>query len=219
MNYDIVQKAAQSLHLDIMGGFNPTKADDDLTGFGTLIMLSPLEPSFWDYFETQKEYKDKAPNPVDRWSARVVTALAAALGGQPYFPFTGPPYQPFYRWALRTGRCHGSPINLLVHDTAGMFVSFRGAIALPHRFELPQTAPSPCLSCANTPCVTTCPIDAFANNIYDVQACRKDIQDDNKEACLSRGCAARRACPVSQTYGRLEKQSSYHMRVFLENGM
>ena len=32
--------------------------------------------------------------------------------------------------------------------------------------------------------------------------------------CMSKGCAVRRACPVSQSYGRMEDQSAFHMRAF-----
>ncbi|MDO6797824.1 ferredoxin [Shimia thalassica] len=218
MNYGILQQAARAMHLDILGAFHPEENDAELSGFGTLVMLSPLEPDFWDHFTTQREFIDKVPNPVDQWSSRVVTALAAALGAQPFFPFTGPPYQPFYQWALKTGRCYPSPINLLVHDTAGLFVSFRGAIALPQKIDLPASGLSPCESCADKPCLSTCPVDAFASGVYDVGACRDVIGAQDPKSCLSRGCAARRSCPASSGYGRLEEQSSYHMRVFLENG-
>lgn len=218
MNYAILQSAARSLHLDILGAFHPKQDDPDLAGFGTLVLLSPLEPRFWDHFTTQPEYLNNVPNPVDQWSSRVVTALAAALGGQPFFPFTGPPYLPFFQWALKTGRCHPSPINLLVHDRAGLFVSFRGAIALPQHIDLPVAPPSPCKACTDKPCKSTCPVDAFATDTYDVEACRTMIAASDVSDCLTRGCAARRACPASADYGRLEPQSAYHMRVFLKNG-
>ena len=32
--------------------------------------------------------------------------------------------------------------------------------------------------------------------------------------CLTRGCAARRACPRSQAYARVADQSAYHMGQF-----
>lgn len=217
IGYDTLKAAANALHLDILGGFHPTRDDPDLSGFETLVLLGPLEPAFWTYFKTQKEFRDGAANPIDRWSSRTVTSLAVALGGHPFFPYAGPPYLPFYQWARRTERCHSSPVNLLVHDRAGLFVSFRGALALPQRIDLPDSPPSPCETCTARPCITACPVDAFASGVYDVAACRDLIRDDGPARCLSRGCAVRRACPASQGYGRLEEQSSYHMRVFLEN--
>ncbi len=46
MNYDILQRAAGAMHLDILGAFHPAADDPDLTGFGTLVMLSPLSRAF-----------------------------------------------------------------------------------------------------------------------------------------------------------------------------
>lgn len=217
LSFDIVEQSANALRLDILGGFHPPKDDPELDGFQTLLLLGPLEPAFWDHFKTQKEYRDGTENPVDRWSSRVVTALASALGGHPFFPFSGPPFMSFYDWGLRSGRCHKSPVNLLVHNHAGLFVSFRGALALRQKIALPAPLESPCAVCTSRPCLTACPVSAFATGAYNVAACRDVIGAKDPSQCLARGCAVRRACPTSQRYGRLEDQSSYHMRVFLEN--
>jgi hypothetical protein len=219
LSLNIVEKSANALRLDVLGGFHPNQDDPHLAGFGTLLLLGPLEPAFWDHFRTQKEYLDKTPNPVDRWSSRVVTALATALGGHPFFPFSGPPYMPFFDWALRTEQCHKSPVNLLVHDHAGLFVSFRGALALRQKLSLPAPTTSPCKTCTTRACIAACPVQAFEGGTYNVEACRHVIQATDPSGCLIRGCAVRRACPISQAYGRLEEQSSYHMRVFAENDL
>ncbi|SHJ78382.1 Ferredoxin [Shimia gijangensis] len=215
--FDLVERAAAARHLDILGGFHPDNNETDLRGFGTVLLFGPREPGFWDHFTQDKEYLDGTPNPIDRWSARVLTGLAAALNAHPFFPFTGPPYQPFYQWALRTDRCHASPINLLVHDTAGLFVSFRGALAFPQVFDLPPAADSPCEDCADKPCQTTCPVEAFSTGVYDVPACTAEMRTRDRKNCLIQGCGARRACPVSQSYGRVTEQSAFHMQVFLKN--
>ncbi|WP_372884357.1 ferredoxin [Shimia sp.] len=217
MMYDLIARTAAERHLDILGGFHPSPQDHGLQGIGTLLLLGPKEPGYWRYFTRDREFRDGEPNPVDRWSARVVTGLAAAFNAQPLFPFTGPPYQPFFDWALRSGRCHRSPINLLVHDTAGLFVSFRGALALPQVLDLPAAAPSPCATCAAKPCLEACPVDAFAGGQYDVPACTAEIRSRQAHPCAIRGCAARRACPVSGGHGRAEAQSAFHMKVFLDN--
>ncbi len=215
--YDLIQKTAAAHHLDILGGFHTTQDDTDLQGFGTVLLLGPREPGFWQGFTQDKEFQDGAANPIDRWSARVIIGLATTFQARPLFPFAGPPYQPFFSWALRSGRCHSSPINLLVHDVAGLFVSFRGALAFPQRFELPTVAPSPCLSCPEQPCQSACPVGAFEQGVYDVPACATEIRSAEQHSCKTQGCAARRVCPVSKSYGRVEAQSEFHMQVFLNN--
>ncbi|WP_371229442.1 ferredoxin [Roseovarius sp. 2305UL8-3] len=196
-----------------MGAFHPRPEHIAPQGTGTLVMLGPKEPGFWGHFTASPEYQDGVRDPLDRWSERVVTGLAKALNAKPYFPFGGPPFQPFIRWAHATGRAHQSPVGLLVHDTAGLMGSYRGALAFEAVLELPENPPSPCLTCDDKPCITACPVDAFGQGFYDVPTCKADL-DRAENDCISKGCAVRRVCPVSQTYGREEAQSSFHMEAF-----
>ena len=151
---------------------------------------------------------------MDRWSTRVIGDWAEELGARAVFPFGGPPYLPFFSWATRTGRIHVSPIMLLVHDQAGLFVSFRGALALPYHVDLPDPPANPCSTCEDKPCRTACPVDAFDGSAYDVPACKEYLDTDDGEKCMTNGCAARRACTVSGQYPRDSEQSAYHMTMF-----
>ena len=199
-------------HLEILGGFHPDAGDGLPEGTGTLLMLGPAEPGFWAHVTAQAEWQDGQPDPIDRWSKRVLDRIAAAHGGTALYPFGGPPYHPFYRWALRTGRVWESPIRLLVHAHQGLMVSFRGALALPERIALPPAAAKPCDTCSAKPCLTACPVGAIGAGGYDVPACHAYL--DTKADCLNQGCHPRRACPVSQGYARLGEQSAYHMSRF-----
>lgn len=201
---------AHARGLIILGGFHPTP-DDALDDTGTLVLLGPDEPRFWQTLQTSPDWDH--PDPVDTWSRRVIGDWAEELGAQALFPFGGPPFHPFIAWAKRSGHIHASPAGLLVHHKAGLFVSFRGALALPQRLDLPAPPPSPCLTCQDQPCRTACPVDALKGDRYDVEACKAFLRTPGD--CLSQGCRARRACPVSQTWGRTPDQSAHHMRVFL----
>ena len=214
MNYAALENEAKARHLRTLGGFHPMAQDKAPKGTRTLLLLGPDEPAFWPALTESPEWQDAAPDPVDRWSERIVTTWAKHLGARALFPFGGPPYLPFFSWALRTGRIHASPIRLLVHDTAGLFVSFRGALALPERIDLPAPPDAPCPACTAQPCRTACPVSALNGADYDVAACKTYIGTAEGDACMSQGCAARRACPVSQSYPRLPAQSAYHMTAF-----
>ncbi len=176
----------------------------------TIVLLSPAEPGFWAHVRAQPEFADGAPDPLDRWSARVIGALAAAAGGRAAFPFGGPPHAPFYAWALRSGQFFAAPMRLLVHPEMGLWASLRGAVVLPARRDLPLPAKPPCTGCA-APCLRACPAGAMSAQGYDVPACHAALGGTD---CLSQGCAARRACPISRGYGRLPQQSAWHMRHF-----
>lgn len=189
-------------------------APDEVPGCRTLILLGPSEPGFWAHFTATPEYADGAPDPMNRWSARVIGGLAQDLGAAALFPFGGPPWQPFTAWARRSGRAWTSPVGLLVHDTAGLMVSYRGALAFADRLDLPPTGTAPCPTCSGQPCRSACPVDALQPDRYDVAACKSDLDRPGND-CRARGCAARRACPLSRTYGRKEAQSAFHMDYFL----
>jgi len=199
--------------LTIAGGFHPSGGDGAPKDCKTILMLGPLEPGFWPRITASPEFA--APNPVDRWSERIIRGLAATLDATALFPFGGPPYQPFVGWALKTGRVWTSPISLMVHDSMGLLLSFRGALALDRFIELPVTPTvSPCEICIQKPCQNACPVNALTISGYDVDTCRQYLGNKGQETCLSAGCLARRCCPVSQKYGRLAEQSAHHMRAF-----
>ncbi|MCA0272273.1 MAG: ferredoxin [Proteobacteria bacterium] len=201
--------------LGVFGAFHLSPEDGLPEAFRTLVLLGPDEPGFWPHLTAQPEWQDGAPDPVDRWSRRVIGGIACDLGGKAHFPFGGPPYRPFYQWALKSGRAWVSPVTLLVHDRAGLMLSYRGAIALRDRLDLPAPpAASPCEGCDEKPCLTACPPAALGAKGYDVPACHKFLDTPSGADCLSSGCGLRRACPVSRGYGRLPQQSAYHMRLF-----
>lgn len=211
MSLDRVAARVTPHRLAVMGALH--LGPDEVPGHATLVLLGPDGPGFWPHFTAQPEYRDAARDPMDRWSARVIDAAAHDLGGTALFPFGGPPWQPFLDWARRSGRAWPSPVGLLVHETAGLMVSYRGAIAVPERLDLPPPGLRPCDNCADQPCVSACPVSALTPDGYDVPTCRADLDRPGND-CRARGCAVRRACPVSQAHARPEAQSAFHMGYF-----
>ncbi|TFL17967.1 ferredoxin [Jannaschia formosa] len=198
MNYPALERQAAARALALLGGFHD--------GETTTLLLGPDPATFWATLTASPEWR--GPDPVDRWSRRVLTAWAAEIGAEPRFPF-GQPLQPFVTWMTRTGRCHVSPAHLLAHNTQGLMVSARGALVLPRRIALPDPPPSPCAHC-HAPCLTACPAGAIDAAGYDLAACHAHLSGPND--CMARGCAVRRACPASPT--RPQAQSAHHMAHF-----
>lgn len=209
-----------------MSPFGPA-LDDAVTEAGLITMgVAPIEAggsrillgagaAFWDVLRRAPEGQDGARDPVDRFSLRVITALAQRFGATADFPFGGPPYAPFIAWALDSHRAWSSPTGMLVHDTTGLMISYRGALSWSDHAAPPQDMrASPCPTCAQ-PCATACPVDALsADHPYDVDACHAYLDTDAGTDCLTNGCAVRRACPISQSFGRDPAQSEHHMRAF-----
>jgi hypothetical protein len=207
MTYQTLKESAQARGLVLLGGFHPNAQDSCPPDTRTMVLLGPDPQGFWPALQAAPEAQEA--DAVDRWSRRVIGTWACDLKAKALFPF-GEPRRPFISWALRSGRCHLSPATLLVHDTQGLMVSFRGALALRDHIDLPALAPSPCEACVEKPCLTACPVGALSNG-YDTEKCHKHL-DTNENTCMPRGCAARRACPVSPA--RPDAQSAHHMRHF-----
>ena len=196
-----------------ISGITPPSADDNLPDWATAIaLISPKEPQFWSHFCGSPEWRDGRSDPVDRWSKRVLGEVAAAYDGVAYFPFGGAPFHPFYSWAIRSGAFCASPVAFLADGTAGLFTSFRGAIALR---DAPKVvlAPPPCATCLAKPCVTACPASALVPAGYDVAACHGYLAGTEGADCLNNGCAVRRSCPIGSSQ-RPPAQSAYFMSEF-----
>lgn len=210
---DALHDLASAQGLIVMGAVQ--SVEDDHT-----IYLLGTGPGFWPVFSASQEYGDGAPDPLDRWSQRVLPEIGAGLPQAPsdfVYPFGGPPYAPFLHWAVQTGEAFQSPVGMLVHQDAGLMISYRGAIVVPGIAKpVPANAPSPCTTaCAAQPCKTACPVDALsAEQGYDVAACHAYLDTSAGQDCLQNGCKARRACPISQRFGRDPAQSAFHMKAF-----
>lgn len=206
MNFDQFRKAARAEYLDLFGGLHEDGS--------TLILLGPYEPGYWTHIQNSPEWRDGQADPIDRWSTRVISKLAHDFGGLAHFPFGGAPFKPFISWALKSKSAWQSPVALLVHETAGLMVSYRGAIEIPQLWTLSKPGPNPCETCDTQPCLSACPSGALSAKGYDVPTCHAYLDTQDGAANLNQGCNVRRSCPVSQSYGRLEAHSAYHMSIF-----
>ncbi|MEP2715559.1 ferredoxin [Pseudophaeobacter sp.] len=214
--YARIAKAAQVPGLMIYGALHPAKQPVALLTSGTLVLLGTGE-GFWPIFSRSREYVEALPDPVDQWSTRVISDLATTLGAKAYFPFDGPPYVPFVNWALASGSAFTSPSQMLVHDEVGMMISFRGALHFDQSFDIPPPvlAQSPCATCTAKPCLTSCPARALVDGgPYDLAACHHYLDTPAAAPCMTEGCIARRACPLSQGAKRCFDQTAHHMRYF-----
>jgi hypothetical protein len=189
----------------------------ELAEIRTIVLAGMAGREGWRAFAASPEASDGLADPLDRWSRRVTGALARELGGQALFPFGGPPFLPFQRWAQRAEPVHSSPIGLLIHPRYGLWHSYRGALGFHKALAIPEPAPvpSPCQSCTGRWCLSACPAGAFSPGAYDVAACAGYLKSAAGRDCMAGGCQARRACPVGVEHAYGPEQASLIMRAFL----
>jgi hypothetical protein len=193
-----------------------------LTDIRTIVLAGMAGHDGWSAFAASPEASDGLADPLDRWSRRVIEALAGELGARALFPFGGPPFLPFQQWAQRAEPVHPSPIGILIHPRYGLWHSYRGALGLSEAVAIaaPATGASPCESCTGRWCLSGCPVGAFSSAGYDVAACVGHLGSAAGADCMDFGCRARRACPVGAEHAYGPEQANFIMRAFLrgQNG-
>ncbi len=213
MFLNAIETELGSLGLILRGGFHPEASDGVPGNPGTLVLIGNAGPGMWEAFARDR---GAGQDPLDAWTRKVLTGVAARSGAAALFPFDGPPYLPFQRWAMKTEAVFPSPIGPLIHPDYGLWHAYRGALAFSERLEIPEPteAANPCETCDRKPCLTTCPVGALKPGAYDVPACVAHIDGAAGRDCLDLGCAARRACPVGRTDHYAPDQARFHMDHF-----
>lgn len=215
-------EALAAYGMALRGGF-AVAADDGVPDLadgrpaGTILLVGNIGGEMWPAFAASGEAADCKLHPMDRWTRRVIDAVAADVGALPLYPFSGPPYYPFQRWAARAEPVHVSPLRIFIHPTFGLWHAYRAALVFAEEVSLPPSIEieSPCLTCPGQPCLSACPVDAFQEAGFDDMACARHADGLNGVACREGGCLARRACPVGHDYSYPPAQMAFHMEAFL----
>ena len=217
LSLDHVIAAAGEAGLDFRGAFHPREEDGVPAPCGTLVLLGNAGPRMWRRFSEARGLP--AEDPLDAWSTRVIGALAERLSARALMPFGGPPWWPFLRWAQRAEPVAPSMLGMTIHPRHGLWHAYRGALAFAETFDLPapEAAPRPCDDCAERPCLSACPVNAFSEAGYDVAACAAHLSGSEGAECLARGCLARRACPVGPEARYAPEQAAFHMAAFVRS--
>ncbi len=216
-----VEEALREKGLVPRGAFHPEDGDGvpllaEGGAAGTVVLAGNAGPEMWKAFS---DHRPAGPDPLDGWSHTVLEGLAREFGAEALYPAGKPPYLPFQRWAMRAEPVYSSPIGILIHPDYGLWHGYRGALAFAARLDLPapDTRPSPCESCEDKPCLTSCPVDAFSEDEdYDTPTCIAHIATPKGADCMNQGCRARRVCPIGRDYIYAPEQAAFHMDAFVK---
>ncbi len=195
----------------LRGTFNQEGQD------GTSVLIGNLGGDLWPLF---KATKPKGKNPLDRYTKKVLEEIAKEVGAEVYFPFEGPPFHPFQKWAQLAEPVFPSPIGPLVHPIYGLWHAYRALFVFKDKLnseDLLRGTKSPCDTCLDKPCLSTCPVAAFSQTKgYDVAKCIRHLKTAEGDDCMKKGCRARRACPIGVQYIYPSEMAQFHMGQFVK---
>jgi len=208
--------------LRVRGGFaTERETDGDILGAApwarTLILVGNVGSELWDKSGAEIAAMG-IPDPLDRWTRAIIDPIAQLNDGRALYPFGGPPYWPFQRWAARAEGVRSSPIGIQIHPEYGLWHAYRAAILLPVAIELPREVHAhPCDTCADKPCLTHCPVHAFSAAGYEVDRCVDHVVAVQYEmgSCNDVGCLARLACPIGSEWRYQPDHARFHMAAFV----
>jgi len=214
VSYTQIKTAFSETSLVVRGGF-AIQPSDDLPG-STVVMIGNVGAEMWsDFSATRPDVTD----PLDTWTKSVIAPIASTLGATAIYP-NDRPYRPFQQWAMRAEPVQPSPLGILIHPEFGLWHAYRAALVFAdtvHEIPKLRATPRPCNTCADKPCLSTCPVDAFTGQTYDVPACIRHLKTPAGQSCHTIGCLARMACPVGTEFQTTQDQRAFHTAAFFRS--
>jgi len=158
---------------------------------------------------------DSRLDPVDEHAAHAIEGfrrqVEAVASTSLLWPSASYDPVPVTAIANRAGWAHRSPLGLGIHPEFGLWMAYRGVVliaapALPRRAA---SSASPCDSCEDRPCISSCPVGAVGGpDGLAVVPCFDERQRPG--APCGDGCRARLACPVGAAHRYGFEQLRHH---------
>ena len=176
-------------------------ADVDPRRFQRLVMLGQGGKALWASIQASGF---TSAHPFDDYSRSVVSDFVEDIGSpQHALVYPSDAHLPLGRMAAHVGWGRSSPLGLTINDRFGLWLAHRIVFLVDAPLETETASTTyPCSTCADTPCVTACPVGAVSvESGFDVDKC-SHFRMAPYSPCADR-CLARLACPVGteHTYG------------------
>jgi hypothetical protein len=227
-HFSVLADAISQSGFALRGGFHTAAGDGVPQGVASVVLIGNIGSAGFEQFRRSPEWHAGA-DPLDRYTERVVGDVARGFSATVAFPWQGPPWWPFQRWAQRAEAVSISPLRILIHPQHGLWHAYRAALFLDCAVTgLPTDhhdravavesqsgdAGSPCAQCQARPCLTACPVNAFGEDGFDGERCAQHLRTAAGQECMNEGCVARNACPQGTQRRYLREHQQFHMRAF-----
>ncbi len=191
-------------------------AGHDVFGFRSLLLFGQGGSTL---FEKHVRANLHRADPFDETSLELVTNWHRRTHPRARFEVVGPgeAILPLGRLAEAVGWGRPSPVGLTINPTFGLWLAHRVVLLSELEPHGPTEIPEhPCDSCADTPCVAACPVDAVSvTGGLDIEACSRHRISSGSECELQ--CLARNACPVGAEHRYGPDQMRHHYGAGLDS--
>lgn len=197
----------------------------DASGYTQLILLGHGGTALWQAMEAAGARGNVWGNaggddPVDSFSRKVVTRYLEesphCRGHRFLFPLED--YAaPLMALGAHAGWHHPSPFMVGINKAWGSWFAYRALVLTDSDFTAtkPEVWGSPCVSCADKPCMAACPAGAVAHAGFRAESCFAHRL--TPASSCAETCHARTACPVGAQHRYNEVQMRYHYGRSLES--
>ena len=191
-----------------------------LPGARSAVVVGNGGRAFHEAFHTSRESADRAPDPIDTFTRRILERVVSLLDqsgstSRALFPWEryGGEYADFVALGRVSGMGRESRLALLLHPRYGPWMALRAVILT--TLEIPPTSPlagfDPCRRCS-APCAAVCHGGALDGGRFSVSAC---FQGRVQHAACRQRCDARRACVLGRDHAYLPLWEAHHMSASL----
>lgn len=178
----------------------------DARAYAQLLLIGNAGTALW---RKVREAGLSDSDPVDRYARRSIEQF---LEGRYRYEilYPGTHTIPLQQLGTLAGWHHDSPLGIGIHGTYGLWFAYRAVVLADSAFsETPgRRQRSPCLDCADQPCMNACPSGAVSAEPFDVDACA-GFRFATGSVCAA-NCLARCACPVARQHRYDDDQIAYH---------
>ena len=179
-----------------------------------LILIGHGGSAFWQALQASGTAlsRNEVGHPVDDFTvATVQQFMQSECAGVAYeIIYPGSYIVSLQELGKLAGWHHPSPFMVGINATFGSWFAYRAVLLA--NTDLPVTAPlqtaSPCASCSEKPCISSCPPHALDDGKFDLQKCLGYRQQT--DALCKNTCIARTRCPVASEHRYSDAQMHYH---------
>lgn len=185
--------------------------EPSLNQFNQILVVGHAGRLFW---EKIKKDIGELKHPVDDFSRKCVESFLSKNASVKNFKLIFPSNKPvgLQQLGIVAGWHFESPFRVGINNKWGSWFAYRAVALLESNFKTQKmVSSSPCSTCIERKCVSSCPVDALNQGDLALETCMNYRMSENSQ-CADR-CLSRLACPIANEHQYSIEQIQYHYRL------